>query len=187
MVKTAASKRSFAKRSAPSQNVVEKRIADLIGGSQGGILSRAVAKKRPEDISKGNVRRRGALEVVGEDGTTEIVAPAPTPADEAEQQAEHHVDTGLSMLRKAVRSQSHLRKLPHQDRHDYEFLLRRVATSGVVRLFNALTQAKAIGQQQFDKAEKTTTVDKAEERKFVATRDAFLSALRTSQPTAHRV
>jgi hypothetical protein len=212
MVKTAVSKRSFAKRSAPPQETVERRLSDLLGtappkatasgkgdkkggatkkattaaatptGKTAGILSKVKKEKHPDEIKRGNLRRKGALEVVNARGEKEIVAPEI--AIEADDTPK---DSGLSLLRKAVREQSHLRQLPHQERHDFEFLLRRVATSGIVRLFNALTTAKAVGQQQFTKVEKTATVDKAEERKFVATRDAFLSALRTSQPTSRRL
>jgi hypothetical protein len=182
-------KKKGAKRGGPSQDTVEKRIADLIGGggaaSSGAarILTKAKKEKRPEEIAAGNLRRKGALEVVDNRGHTEIVAPEVKPVEDPDAPK----DTGLTLLREAVRDQSHLRKLPHHARHDYEFLLRRVATSGIVRLFNALSQAKAAGQEQFERAEKVTTVDKAEERKFVASRDAFLSALRTSQPTGHRI
>ena len=186
---TSLKKRSFAKRSGPSQESVEKRIADLLKAPGPEAILAKVKKneKRPEEIAAGNKRRKGAIEVVdAKSGLTEIVSPdAPVKIEPTPEQAK--VSSGLSLLRKAVREQSHLRKLPHQERHDYEFLLRRVATSGVVRLFNALTAAKTAGQVQFDKAEKTMTVDKAEERKFVASRDAFLSALRTSQPTARRL
>jgi len=185
MVKTSVSKRSFAKRTAPPQETVERRLSDLLGTTNDNktILSKVKKEKRPDEIKRGNLRRKGALEVVTQDGSKEIVAPELP----AEAEADDAKDAGMSLLRKAVREQSHLKTLPHQDRHDFEFLLRRVATSGVVRLFNALSTAKAAGQQQFTKTEKVATVDKAEEKKFVATRDAFLSSLRTSHPTSRRI
>ncbi|KAH9584139.1 Ribosomal RNA-processing protein 15 [Trypanosoma melophagium] len=88
---------------------------------------------------------------------------------------------GLRLLHRAVRSQSHNRLLPHQNRHDYEYRLRTVATTGVVRLFNSLAQArKAAGAVETQ--EKHRTADKTLEKKQVATKEAFLAALR--QPRA---
>jgi hypothetical protein len=85
---------------------------------------------------------------------------------------------GDTLLRKELREQNHTRQLPHQARHDYEFRLRRVATSGAVQLFNALAQAQSAGTRAQEEAEKTATEDKAAEYKHVASRDAFLAALR---------
>lgn len=85
---------------------------------------------------------------------------------------------GLRLLHKAVKEQSHMRRLPHQERHDFEYRLRRVATTGVVRLFNALTMAQKAGTATMEEAERSMTFAKAEEKRNAASKEAFLAALR---------
>lgn len=91
---------------------------------------------------------------------------------------------GLRLLKQAARDQNCNRLLPHQDRPDYEYRLRRIATSGTVRLFNALAQAQTAGNraaaemQRIDEEEGLATADKIENRKVAVSRDAFMAALR---------
>ena len=90
---------------------------------------------------------------------------------------------GMKLLHRAVKNQSHNKPLPHQtQRHDYEYRLRKVATAGVVCLFNSLAQAQKVGDAALEEAEHTVTMDKAQEKKLIASREAFLSALRQSKP-----
>lgn len=84
---------------------------------------------------------------------------------------------GLKMVHQAIKEQNHNRELPSHQRHDYEYSLRKIATSGVVRLFNSLKVAQRIGSDELNTALHSTTVDKAQDRKVVASRAAFLASL----------
>lgn len=97
--------------------------------------------------------------------------------------------SGLKLLKAALRNQNHNRVLPHQERPDYEYRMRRIATSGAVRLFNALSHAQSAGlkaaqaveQHRQDSDEEDGglgTSDKSEHRKVTASREAFMAALR---------
>jgi hypothetical protein len=152
------------------------------GSSAGGHGPRFLAKVAHKRKVVGEKTTRKVLEVAGAKGkreVTEVVTkeeftgPLRT-VEEAQ---------GIKLLHRAVKNQSHNRPLPHQTlRHDYEYRLRKVATAGVVCLFNSLAQAQKVGAQAMEEAEQTVTVDKAQEKKLIASREAFLSALRHSQP-----
>lgn len=87
---------------------------------------------------------------------------------------------GLKILHQAVKNQSHGRLLPHQNRHDYEYRLRSVATMGVVQLFNSLAQSRK-ASAALDAEESRMTSDKMTEKKQVTSKEAFLAALRQPQ------
>lgn len=109
--------------------------------------------------------------------------------DDSDEEKSKQEKAGMKLLKNAVQNQNHKKILPHQERPDYEFRLRRVATSGCVRLFNALAQAQSAGVKAQTEAEKTMTQEKAENHKIVASREAFMSALRgaasSSRVAAH--
>lgn len=189
-------KRALSKQKVPQQNVVEKRLSTLLG-KKSSAAAPSTKKQAPAVLSRYREKkvvsaaqkkaRKTAVEVVDRRGATAEVVEAAISDEEVDDDAAAKSKSGLSLLRKAVREQSHLRKLPQHERHDFEYQLRRVATTGVVRLFNALAAAKSAGEKTLAKAEKTVTIDKAQDQKFVASRDAFLSSLRASQPTAARL
>lgn len=52
---------------------------------------------------------------------------------------------GLRLLHQALKTQGHQRLLPFQQRPDYEYRLRHVATLGVVELFRSLAAARKAG------------------------------------------
>lgn len=146
------------------------------GGSSATSSSSFLAKVKPVKsviVSQTAAGKVKMLEVVKQDGKKERVVER---ADQGPERTPQEA-LGLRLLHQAVKTQSHNRTLPHQQRHDYEFRLRRLATLGVVRLFNSLAQSQTAGDQALDE-EKTLTMDKAQEKKLVASRDAFLAALR---------
>lgn len=144
----------------------------------------AIAQAPPQEESNTKakkVRKTKRLEVVGSDGKKEVI--------QGGVEGEGIVRTtqeaqDLKLLHKAVKDQSHGRVLPHQQRHDFEFRLRKIATLGVVRLFNSLAQAQSAGDKALEESQRKLTIDKAQEKKLVASRDAFLAALR--QPGSSR-
>eukprot|EP00796_Vickermania_ingenoplastis_P008813 gene8813-6198_t len=103
---------------------------------------------------------------------------------------------GLRLLHQAIKNQGHKRLLPFQQRHDYEYRLRHVATLGVVHLFQSLATARKAGAQVEldhsgkpsdpfggdDRGKLLASEDKVRERKEVVSKEAFLAALR--QPPA---
>jgi hypothetical protein len=190
---------ALVKRTKPAtQGSVENQLADLlsadnaapvtgrsssVGGDATGFMSK-YREPKAASATKKKSHKSHSLQVVGKDGIETVEAPAEiAKAAAAKAEEDKVVDPGLKLLRRAVRDQSHAREMPQHDRHDYEYLLRRVATAGVVQVFNALATAQNAGRNTLQTAEKTVTIDKAEEKKFVATRDAFLSSLRSTKPT----
>ena len=105
---------------------------------------------------------------------------------EGDDSEDDEAKAGMKLLKTALRNQNHKKVLPHQDRPDYEYRLRRVATSGCVRLFNALAQAQSAGADAAHEAQKEMTQDKAESHKIVASRDAFMSALRGAASSSRK-
>lgn len=154
---------------APTAAAAEGSAASSHATSSGTFLSKLKTPKATHVKTKGKV-----LEVMGADGAKQrIVDGGDELADRTTQELQ-----GLKLLNRAVKEQSHQRILPHQQRHDYEFRLRRIATMGVVRLFNSLAQSHSAGDKALDGSEKIVTIDKAQEKKLIASRDAFLAALR---------
>lgn len=126
----------------------------------------------------GKKKKRSAMEVVGKANKSVVVR------DDEEEQVYRTVEEaqGLKLLNQAIKNQSYMKILDHQASGDYEYKLRRIATAGVVQLFNSIKQAQRIGEEALDE---TVTLSKAEEKKLVASRDAFLAALR--QPKMHEI
>jgi hypothetical protein len=153
----------------PSKNVEQGSGGSSVASS-GTFLSKI---KTPKAVVTTKTKLK-SLEVVGTEGAKRIVDGDEEVAAKTTQEMQ-----GLKLLKRAVKDQSHQRLLPNQQRHDYEFRLRRIATMGVVRLFNSLAQSHSAGDKVMDASEKTVTIDKAQERKLIASRDAFLAALRT--------
>lgn len=84
-------------------------------------------------------------------------------------------------LKRALKDQSHLRELAQHQRHDYEFKLRQIATAGVVRVFNALNEAQRASNAAATEVREDVpilTQEKIHQKKEIASKDAFLSALR---------
>ena len=194
----------------PTQEAVQRKLAAIMGfaggdpsvvGSekmgdepnQGEFMSTASAKRRgflthvkPEakEIAK---QQRKKLDIASKDGAVKetVTAPISKAATATMDEATTKEKQGMRLLRQAVKNQSHLRPMKHHERHDYEYRLRRVATAGVVRLFNALAAAQKVGKQEIESAEeRLITLDKAEDQKLVASRDTFLSTLRETQKPA---
>ena len=184
------------------QAQVERKLAAIMGLSLGDEASEATgpsvnADGTTELSTATALRRRGflshvkepkktatvksitkkKLDIVKGDVVKETVEVPLNPVEETDTKEKQ----GMKMLRQTVRNQSHLREMKHHERHDYEYRLRRVATAGVVRLFNALAQAQKAGQKEIEAAEMKITQDKAEDHKLAATRDTFLSTLRNSR------
>ncbi|TPP44021.1 Dynein light chain type 1 family protein [Leishmania donovani] len=171
---------SLVKRSPKlAQDTLQSRIAELtsldsaarvsIGGPKAG--------KAAAPPSAGKVRiGKAALEVVGKRKRERVVPEKEAPVQRSTAEA-----VGLKILHQAVKSQSHGRLLPHQNRHDYEYRLRSVATMGVVQLFNSLAQSRK-ASAALD-TEKKMTSDKVMEKKQLVSKEVFLAALR--QPQQH--
>eukprot|EP00758_Cryptobia_borreli_P013361 Tbor_TRINITY_DN5826_c1_g1::TRINITY_DN5826_c1_g1_i1::g.6083::m.6083 len=113
------------------------------------------------------------IEIVGPDGRKVLSGTAEVTNTVSRTTAEAQ---GLKLLHRAVKNQNHLKLLPHQEHGDFEFKLRRVATLGIVQLFNSIKAAQKIGEKEME--DTTITIDKSQEKKLVASRDAFLEALR---------
>ncbi|KEG12394.1 hypothetical protein DQ04_01751110 [Trypanosoma grayi] len=159
---------------------LQKRIAELTGAAPQDRKEAAVKKTKTKIAAQSTTRAapmlqkpvgRAAMEIVG----TKIEKIVPKTDLSAERTPAEAM--GLKLLHRAVKNQSHNRLLQHQNRHDYEYRLRTVATTGVVRLFNSLAHARKAGEA-VEAHEKQLTADKAHEKKQVATKEAFLAALR---------
>ncbi|KAK7198061.1 Rrp15p [Novymonas esmeraldas] len=173
---------SLVKRSPKlAQDSLQSRIAELtngdsalrtsIGGAKASKASKAAAPPSSGKVPVG----KAALEVVGRQKRERVVPERDAPVQRSTAEA-----VGLKILHQAVKSQSHGRLLPHQNRHDYEYRLRSVATMGVVQLFNSLAQSRKAGAA-LDAEEAKMTSDKVVEKKQVVSKEAFLAALRQSQ------
>lgn len=153
---------------------LQSRIAELTSGAAADarktVGSAAAAASAPR-VSKVQVGK-AALEVVGK-GRRERVVPE---KDVAVQRTTAEA-IGLKILHQAVKNQSHGRLLPFQSRHDYEYRLRSVATMGVVQLFNSLAQSRK-ASAALAAEETRMTADKVLEKQQIASKEAFLAALR---------
>ncbi|RNF26722.1 uncharacterized protein Tco025E_01047 [Trypanosoma conorhini] len=163
-----------------SSEGLQQRIAELTGAAAHDAGEAAAGKKPQVKISARPAAAaaaaqkpvgKAAIEIVGA-RTERLVPKTEVAAERTPAEA-----MGLKLLHRAVKDQSHNRLLPHQNRHDYEYRLRNVATAGVVRLFNSLAQARKAGVV-VETEEKHMTADKVQEKKQVATKEAFLAALR---------
>jgi hypothetical protein len=185
-------------RKAP-QEVVERKLAAIMGlgepvadtqdgnsndtasidGAGTEVLSTASALRKRGFLSHVRTsvsKAKGkTMDIVTGDRVKETVGGA-TAEDETERTVKEK--QGMRLLRQAVRNQSHNKPLKHHERHDYEYRLRRVATAGVVRLFNALAASQKAGQKELDAAERQITQDKAEDHKLAASRDTFFATLK---------
>ncbi|PWV02072.1 hypothetical protein C3747_192g37 [Trypanosoma cruzi] len=165
-----------------SSECLQQRIAELTGAAANDDEKANAAKNtRVKILSNATARAaatasqkpvgRAAMEIVGK-RTERLVPKTDVAAERTPAEA-----MGLKLLHRAVKDQSHNRLLPHQNRHEYEYRLRTVATAGVVRLFNSLAQARKAGAV-VEMEEKHMTAEKVHEKKQVATKEAFLAALR---------
>lgn len=170
---------SLVKRSRKlAPEMLQSRIAQLTSDDGAAHAHVAVGAKAAAAAasSSGKVPiGKAALEVVGK-GRKERVVPE---RDVAVQRSTTEA-IGLKILHQAVKNQSHGRLLPHQNRHDYEYRLRSVATMGVVQLFNSLAQSRK-ASAALDAEESRMTSDKMTEKKQVTSKEAFLAALRQPQ------
>lgn len=141
-----------------------------MSGASSGFLSAA------RSTASAKVKKSKGVEVVSEGSTAREMIHKEEVIEEQKKTSDL---VGLRLMNRALMSQSYKRVLPHQDRGDYEYRLRKIATTGVVRLFNSLKMAQKAGEEELKEAEQTVTIDKAQEKKLVASRDAFLAALRT--------
>lgn len=146
---------------------LKSRLAELASGAESILVAKAPVAGQPTKKPIG----KATIEIVGKKRELvvpeEDVAAVRTPAEAI----------GLRMLHQAVRNQSHNRLLPHQNRHDYEYRLRSVATMGVVQLFNSLAQARK-ASSAVEAENVNLTEDKTTEKKEVVSKEAFLAALR---------
>lgn len=168
-----------------------KRMEVLLGqgdAAPAGFLSKVLrATSAAAESAPQSLQERRKVEVVASSGPRRAAPPRKQAADLAEPessgptQGQRTMSTkdaiGKRLLADAVKNQSYRRTLPHQERHDFEFRLRRIATSGVVRLFNSLTAAQSSGEKALTEGERTVTIDKAQEKKLVASRAAFFAAI----------
>lgn len=171
---------SLVKRSPKlAQESLQNRIAELIqgdGAARAPIGAAVKSAKGAAAPSTGKVPvGKAALEVVGKRTRERVVPEKDTPVQRTTAEA-----VGLKILHQAVKSQSHGRLLPHQNRHDYEYRLRSIATMGVVQLFNSLAQSRK-ASAAVDSEETRMTSDKVTEKKQVVSKEAFLAALRQPQ------
>ncbi|AAZ11552.1 Rrp15p, putative [Trypanosoma equiperdum] len=170
-----------------SEEALVQRVAELTGAAsssltaadQGTVAANLKPNKPKAPSCSPSLRAqtlkkpigKGAIEIVGK--TTEKVVPT-TEVSGGRTSTEA---MGLKLLRRAVKNQNHNRLLPHQSAHDYEYRLRSVATAGVVCLFNSLSQSRKAGKD-VEEGERHTTAEKAQEKKQMASKEAFLAALR---------
>ncbi|EPY42706.1 hypothetical protein AGDE_01217 [Angomonas deanei] len=153
------------------EEMLQKRIAELTGKHH-----KKVASIPAKSSSTSKPVGRAAIEVVGD--KNERV----TPTVNVEQERTSAEAIGLKILHNALKDQNYNKLLPHQNRHDYEYRLRATATRGMVQLFNSLSKSRKAGAS-VESEEKHLTQDKTEEKKVLATKEAFLSALRQSSST----
>lgn len=161
---------SLVKRSPKLRDdALKNRIAELMGGGVAiSHTSAILGTQKKKQVG------RAAIEIIGKRKENYV------PEEELAQQRTTAEAIGLKILHQAVKNQSHNRLLSHQNRHDYEYRLRSVATMGVVQLFNSLAQArKASTALEAETAH--LTADKAHEKKQVVSKEAFLAALRQSR------
>ncbi|KAG5487017.1 hypothetical protein LSCM1_07684 [Leishmania martiniquensis] len=167
---------SLVKRSPKlAQDTLQSRIAELTSSGSAARACIGVSKPNKAAASSSSVKVqvvKAALEVVGKRKRERVVPEKDAPVQRSTAEA-----VGLKILHQAVKSQSHGRLLPHQSRHDYEYRLRSVATMGVVQLFNSLAQSRK-ASAALDREEAKMTSDKVMEKKQIASKEAFLAALR---------
>eukprot|EP00668_Euglena_longa_P001019 GGOE01001219.1.p2 GENE.GGOE01001219.1~~GGOE01001219.1.p2 ORF type:complete len:192 (-),score=68.69 GGOE01001219.1:270-818(-) len=95
-----------------------------------------------EQHPKKRFKKSKSLEVVGPDGAVQrVIAEEAAPLDPHE--ARRQASEG-KLIRRALQSQAHQRRLPHLTRPDCNATLRRIATKGVVTLFNAVRKVHAM-------------------------------------------
>jgi len=96
------------------------------------------APVKQKKLRKTGVKRGKAIEIVGPDGKRQKIvedkAAEETPANG--QHARGAVQRRI--LRRTIQNQGHKRRLPHLTRPDCNASLRRIATTGVLTLFNAV-------------------------------------------------
>lgn len=169
---------SLVKRSRKmAPETLQSRIAELTSGAAADTRPAVGAAAASSSLSRsGKVQvGKAALEVVGK-GKRERVVPE---RDVAVQRTTAEA-IGLKILHQAVKNQSHGRLLDFQNRHDYEYRLRSVATMGVVQLFNSLAQSRK-ASAALAAEETRMTADKVLEKQQIASKEAFLAALRQPQ------
>ncbi|CAJ1016467.1 Rrp15p, putative [Leishmania lindenbergi] len=170
---------SLVKRSPKlAQDTLQSRIAELTSRDSAARASTSGSKtsKTAIPLSAAKVQvGKAALEVVGKRKRERVVPEKDAPVQRSTAEA-----VGLKILHQAVKSQSHGRLLPHQNRHDYEYRLRSVATMGVVQLFNSLAQSRK-ASTALEAEEMRLTSDKVMEKKQVVSKEVFLAALRQPQ------
>eukprot|EP00667_Euglena_gracilis_P023581 EG_transcript_26705 len=97
-----------------------------------------MAEPRP----KKRFKKSKSLEVVAPDGAVQrLIAEADAPA--AGEDSRRKASEGR-LIRRALQGQAHQRRLPHLARPDCNATLRRIATKGVVTLFNAVRKVHAM-------------------------------------------
>eukprot|EP01060_Flectonema_neradi_P000156 TRINITY_DN10111_c0_g1_i1.p2 TRINITY_DN10111_c0_g1~~TRINITY_DN10111_c0_g1_i1.p2 ORF type:complete len:234 (+),score=69.24 TRINITY_DN10111_c0_g1_i1:1299-2000(+) len=174
------------------KEVVEKEKKDIFGSlvskvlneskdAEGGFLggyslkeqkAEARAKRR---LEKKRVKRKRAFEVEG--GTGYISESSESEASEDEAVKRRKV-SDRRMLRKHILSQSHNKEIPSLAAPDYEKRLRRVATNGVVRLFNAVAQAQNQATSSSTKSDPKKSESSGGPPKAAVTRSKFLEMLK---------
>lgn len=135
----------------------------IIGEKKERLLRRGSSGKNKEDVEEDagdawlNGREEEAEseeddeETVTERSTSsphqgiERVVPTKKVANPSDQRTPAEA-VGLRLLHQALKSQGHNRLLPFQQRPDYEYRLRQVATLGVVELFRSFAAARKAGE-----------------------------------------
>eukprot|EP00756_Hemistasia_phaeocysticola_P064103 Hpha_TRINITY_DN7535_c0_g1::TRINITY_DN7535_c0_g1_i1::g.18785::m.18785 len=140
---------------------VTSRILQGGEGQEGGFFAEySLAEKKAEEkakrrLERKKLKRKRAFEVEG--GAQEASESSASEQSEDEAAKRRRLED-RRILRSHVLNQSHRREVAHLTQPDYEKRLRRVATKGVVRLFNAVTVAQQQAAER-EKAEEGGTAD----------------------------
>ena len=167
-------------------SIVSKVLNDGKEAEEGGFLggyslkdqkAEARAKRR---LDKKRVKRKRGFEVEGGVGYVSESSESEASEDEA---VKRRKASDRKILRKHILSQSHNREIPSLVAPDYEKRLRRVATNGVVRLFNAVAGAQNKPAAPKSDAKKSET--SSGPPKEAVTRSKFLEMLKKGSDSKH--
>ena len=119
-------------------------VARVLRDGEGFLGGYSLKEQKHEErvkrrLEKKRVKRKRAFEVEGGQGYVSESSESEASEDESTKKRRIREKRDL---KKHVLSQAHGREVPSLLRPDYEKSLRRVATKGVVRLFNAVTVAQ---------------------------------------------
>uniref|UniRef100_A0A7S1I7R4 RRP15-like protein n=1 Tax=Eutreptiella gymnastica TaxID=73025 RepID=A0A7S1I7R4_9EUGL len=128
-------------------------------------------------------KRKRSVEIVAADGQVEqVVGEEEGPEGETPEERRKRINN-QRIIKKALKNQAHKALLPHLERPDVHVRLRRIATKGVVQLFNAVAslqkaRTKEKEEEEMLKPKKSDKLAKGQETDNKAKTSNFLDMLR---------